>query len=73
MNLHVQEVIRFLSLGAVGDGVYLRVWLSIKGGQRQAKWAEAGVHLESLYQQYWLLEVPKKGLAFGKGVFEVPV
>lgn len=51
----------------------MRFWLSIKGGQRQAKCAEAGVHLRSLYQQYWLLEVPRKGLAFGKGVFEVPV
>lgn len=51
----------------------MRVWLSIKGSRRQAKWAEAGVHLRSLYQQSWLLEVPKKGLAFGKGVFEVPV
>lgn len=51
----------------------MRFWLSIKGGQRQVKCAEAGVHLRRLYQQYWLLEVPKKGLAFGKGVFEVPV
>lgn len=65
LNLHIRELIDSLALAAGWGKWSLRVWLSVKGGQAgRLNGHQAGVHLRNLPQQYWLLEVPRKGLAF---------